>query len=171
VVLTQHESKEIEERIGSDQEFERQWSRVQRTFWALLVLFLIAGLSGLFGRGPLSKAKAGPEAGMLVEYERFARWKTPSRIKVFTGDSSPEAHEIQIVLSSDLAQTLRLEQTVPRPTRTEMRGDHIALLFGVTKPGESVIQLTQEPSRPGRLVSQILGPEGQEVTFSQFVYP
>ena len=58
--------------ISQDLTFQRRSWIVQRVGWVMLALLILAALGGLFGPGPLSRARAGPHDGPLwVEYQRF----------------------------------------------------------------------------------------------------
>ncbi len=58
--------------IGSDLDFERRWRHVQQALWITFGVLVALGLAGLFGRGPLARARAGSETDPIqVEYDRF----------------------------------------------------------------------------------------------------
>lgn len=61
-------------------QFERSWSIAQRALQVGLLVFLIAGIAGVFGGGWLSTTTVavGP---FDVTYERFVRKSVPFRIK------------------------------------------------------------------------------------------
>src|SRR5438309_901174 len=97
---------------GADAEFERFWVVLQKWVWAVMALFVAAGLAGVFGRGPLSKAKAGSQSRPVsVEYERFARYKTPSRLKVRLTPAAIRDNRATLVLSGDFVRTLKAGET------------------------------------------------------------
>ena len=64
--------------LDQDIDFQQRSWKVQRVGWGLMVLFVLAGLSGLLGTGPLSNVTDGDEGGPLwLEYQRFGRLQAP----------------------------------------------------------------------------------------------
>ena len=60
--------------VGQDLAFERRWSKVQSTSWIVSAALLMAGLLGVFGKGPVAKATVGTRQDpFYAQYERFAR--------------------------------------------------------------------------------------------------
>lgn len=53
-------TKEDSVDVGYDESFERTWWKLERISSYVLLIFVIAGLLGVFGRGPLSKRLACP---------------------------------------------------------------------------------------------------------------
>ncbi|HEY0778088.1 MAG TPA: hypothetical protein VGD56_08990, partial [Gemmatirosa sp.] len=74
---------------GSDLHFEERWWRMEQVVWGAMTLVLIGALAGAFGRGWLSEATAGQRGGALsVDYERFARFRTPTVLDVHLGPAA-----------------------------------------------------------------------------------
>ncbi|HEY7863666.1 MAG TPA: hypothetical protein VIE39_08400, partial [Thermoanaerobaculia bacterium] len=74
-----HRVRDLE--IDSDREFDRRNHRVQKAAWVGMMLFVLAGLAGLLGHGPLSQARVRA-TGLEVRYHRFERFQTPSSITI-----------------------------------------------------------------------------------------
>src|SRR6185503_14041101 len=72
------EGLELEEHVG----FQRRDWLAQRIAWVLMVLFVGAAAVGLFGSGPLSRARADVPGLMTLEYDRFGRLETTEALKV-----------------------------------------------------------------------------------------
>jgi hypothetical protein len=43
--------------VGEDLEFQRKWWKFENAAWVLFTLIIIIDLLGVFGRGPVAKAK------------------------------------------------------------------------------------------------------------------
>ena len=61
---------------------EREWT-IQRIGWLLMALVVVSALLGLFGAGPLSsRVIASRDGRFKLEYDRFERYQSPSRLLV-----------------------------------------------------------------------------------------
>ena len=108
------------------------------------------GFIGVFGRGPLSKTGVGSDTGHLsIEYERFARYTTPSRLKVRVTPAAIRKGRARFVLSGDFVRTLKAGETAPKPVTT-------------TPVGGDAVQLTFEPSA-SEPVNTVLAQESQQI--------
>ncbi len=62
--------------VGYDFLFERRWGRFERGMWLFFVLLMVAGVTGLLGRGPLNHVKKTAEDGTTIQYEAAGmEWK------------------------------------------------------------------------------------------------
>jgi hypothetical protein len=160
--------------VGTDLEFEYRWHTLQQIAWTLIGLLIIAGLLGIFGRGPLSKIRIRSDTGAAtLEYERFARYKTPATLKLFINGSTSSRGEVTVSVSRTLLETIKIEQTAPTPVavRAESRG--MLLDFSVPdRSGEFQVRLAQEPQRAGRVVGSLsVSGGGGWLPLVQTVYP
>jgi hypothetical protein len=159
--------------IGQNLAFERWWSKVQNIAWIASAVFLLAGLSGLLGKGPLAKATAGTTQNPIyVKYDRFARYMATSKLEFVIAPTAPiEDGTAQIFLSEDLVKTVRAEQTNPRPVWQQLANGGVIFGFRTT-PGASVtIQFVQSPQTFGHIKSQVGLVNQRLLQVSQFVYP
>jgi hypothetical protein len=160
--------------LGADPQFEHGWQRTQRIAWLALGLFVLAGLAGVFGRGPLSKAQLASDTGAAtLEYERFARNKTPAKLKLKINIPGGVQGPLMISISRALLDTLRLEQALPTPAavRADPRGA-VLEFRAPQESGEFQITLTQEPSSPGIVEGSLaLTSGGGRMSIRQVIYP
>ena len=63
--------------IEEDRAHQRREWRIERVGWVLMAGLLLAGLLGLLGDGPLSRATAGSAGALSVEYDRLQRAAAP----------------------------------------------------------------------------------------------
>lgn len=164
--LNRHPSLELEE----DLEFERREWRTARITWIALVALMAATLAGLFGGGPLSRARATDPSGALrIEYPRFIRYGASLRLVVQmpAGDDG----RIPLTLGPTLVRAYRVQQITPAPVRSEAAGDAVEYLFDVAPgvPAATVVFELQSTQR-WLLRGQVHAGD-RSVTLTQFVYP
>jgi hypothetical protein len=155
--------------VGSDIDFEKRWRRTQWIVWTVMILFVIAGLLGLFGRGPMSK-KTVTEGATQVEYERFARYRTPAPMTVSLLPSNASSPQVEMQLDDTLLDGLRAEQTKPQPLSWRHAGSSAVLTFDRPRSGMLRVHFAQEPPRAGPTTGHVVV-DGHSFTIKQFVYP
>jgi hypothetical protein len=158
---------------GADPRFEAGWSRLERAMWTVLVLFVLAGLAGLFGKGLFSaRWRASPSADLRVHFERFLRHKVASSIQIEVSDGVPSPAPVNITISRHLADTLNLQRTGPKPDVEISSPDGVVLSYATVPPGGLHIELTQEPRTLGTVAGSIaVGGAASTIPLAQFVYP
>lgn len=146
----------------------REW-RVQRVIWIFLCLILMAGLLGLFGRGPISETIAGdPADAFWLQYEKFNRYKSSSVLRVHMRREPDQPFQFQ--LSNDYLNNIQLEQITPEPERMEAASSHTTFYFAAKGRDDAVATIYFRPHRIGRLDAEAVS--GETVRrFSQWVYP
>jgi hypothetical protein len=156
--------------VGSDIGFERRWRRIQWVVWTLMILLVIAGLSGAFGRGPLSMATVSSlHNTMLVRYERIARLRTPARIDVVIRQD-PGAGDLRVVISTSLMKSLRPEQTLPSPLSMQTGVDGTTMTFAHAQVPFR-LRFSQEPASIGITRGTISIADDEGVAIHQWVNP
>ena len=135
--------------VGTNMEFERKWWRLERTAWTVMVILLIAGFVGLFGRGPLATANAQSSDGALtMRYEHFERYRTPAKIAVTLKGAGVRNHAALLWVSDSLLKQLGNQRVSPQPAVSELGGDHTLYAFPV-HDDQARVEFTLEPERPG----------------------
>lgn len=160
--------------IGDDKIFERRWCVAQRIAWAALALFVLAGLAGVFGRGPVSQARARSDSGLAqVEYQRFGRFETPATLTVEIDPRAQADGEVTVLVSGALIKSLRIEQTAPRPAWVRALPGGELFAFHVAASGRSTsIRFAEEPYHAGHFASRLeIGNGGGRLLLDQVVYP
>jgi hypothetical protein len=151
-----------------DETFQQRWWRAERIAWGALVVILLAGLSGAFGRGSLSKATARGGA-LTIEYERLARYKTPTP---FTVDAAAPGDEVVLFVGQALLSTAKLSDVVPTPTEMRAGGDGVRLVFRKQQGATSVrAQMTFEPQRAGVVKGRVGLDGGEQLEVRQLIFP
>lgn len=144
------------------------WRR-ERIGWAVLAVFLVAGVIGIFGAGPLSRTKISSGA-VHLEYDRFVRTSAPTVLEVVV-PSEPGGGEAVVSLDHAYLDRVRLRETVPQPTRMIARGDAVTFAFaaaGADVPVRVWFNLSFE--RSGLAVGRLTA-SGETIRFRQLAYP
>jgi hypothetical protein len=153
--------------IDRPERFLARERRAQRIGAGVLVLFIIAGASGLFGGGPVSHATARSGA-IEVGYERFGRLThhTATRIRVTT--TAADGQPVTVYVDRDFLEHVSLLEI--RPAGAQKALDADSAIFEVpAAQGAAHLELHYEPQRFGSLQIQIgTGPE--RVAVRQLVF-
>jgi hypothetical protein len=145
---------------------EREW-RIQRIGWALLAVFLVFALGGLFGNGPLSRTRVdGPEG--RVEYERFVRYGLSTDLIVTPTGTRQGGNRIEI--DANYLEAFRIERITPEPASVHLNGPRIVYEFASSAPGAS-ISFHIRPQRLWRHTSVVTIDGEMRVAISQLTYP
>jgi hypothetical protein len=150
---------------------EREW-RVQRAGWVLLALIVVAALAGVFGPGPLSWSTTSAADGSLsVEYSRFARNGGPIAVRLEVAPSAAVDGQVQVVLSSELLDSLEVRQIVPEPESQASTDDGVVFTFALEgdDPLEASVSATADAMG---LRDGAVGLQGEPpLEFWQLFYP
>jgi hypothetical protein len=156
--------------VGADETFERRWRTVQTIVIVLLVAFVLAGAAGLFGRGPLSKTTTQGSEGVNLQYERFARSKTPAQVVLIVPDRAVHGATLHVLLPAKLVESFKIEQTTPQPVRVTPQTAGLLLEFQHAPQQDLLVRMAQEPQKAAHLTDE-LAVEDQHIPFHQIVYP
>lgn len=158
--------------IDEDLPAQRRIWRFERIGWAGLTLFVLAGLSGAFGGGSLSRAEARDASGRLtVRFERFARADTPTTLEIRVV-AAQHSESLWVHLSRNYFDAIRIDRVVPEPERTLVTQDAVRFGFDPNQAGESgLIIVTLEPVQFGRIQGSLGLAGGPAVEFVQVIYP
>jgi len=159
--------------IHQDLPFERRNWRAQRIGWAVIGLFVLAGLAGLFGRGPLASATRTSQRGALrVDYERFTRHGSPAELRVTVAPQALEAATVRILVSLSYLQGLQVEGVEPPPESVLISGDYLVYSFDVEAGQPARILFRVIPDQYFLRTAEVGLTHGRErVGFRQFVFP
>ena len=147
--------------VGEDMAFQQGWWKFERVVWGFFGLILLADVSGLLGRGPLSKAEAHTEDGSLhVKYERVERANTPSIMTLTPGEPALHDGLFKLFVSDSIVKELGAQRVVPQPSNSTLGAGGITYTFPVTSL-PIVVQIALQPSFVGSHAFRI-GVPGQE---------
>jgi hypothetical protein len=159
-------TEEEHRRFGFDEQFENRWWRTEVIGWSVMAALVACGIVGVFGRGPLAKAKAtsGP---VTVEYERVARYQTPTRISIAVNGGPPD---MRIFVSRSLLERVQLQTVEPPVLGSQPREDGAVLQFASGSPAGRVT-LVAQPGTVGMVSHTITVDGAASIPFQQLVLP
>jgi hypothetical protein len=159
--------------VGYDAEFEEGWHRVVLGGRVVMVLFVLAALAGLMGRGPFSHhTVSSPSGALSVDLEPVARYGTPTQVTIHVRPPAG-AHTVQIGLSTSVLEPLGLHAILPQPD-PEQPGERGGLLINVPIPPnetEALIRLQEDPTVIGPVPITIRFVGGETLRTTQFIMP
>jgi hypothetical protein len=157
--------------INQDLEFQRREWKVQHAGWWVLTAFVLAAAAGLFGNGPVSHARVGDPARLSVDYERFTRVGTHTRVVVHGAQPAAD-RAVELSLDRDYFESLRIVRITPEPQGIAFAENAVTLRFnreGGRASGYTII-LDVEPLHAGRRSATLTAANGTSVVWRQFAY-
>jgi hypothetical protein len=157
--------------VGFDLNFQQKWWRFERILWVLFAAIVLAAVAGAFGRGFLSKAvRHAPDGSITVEYERIARYSTPSMLTVQFGPAAVRDGQVQLWLSDAMVRSMGAQRVVPRPVSSSLTQGGVFVTFAATSAPASV-QFALGPAKPGFHELALRAPGAQELRLNIAVLP
>jgi hypothetical protein len=157
--------------ISEHPEFQRREWRFLRFGWAFIALFLLAGLLGLLGPGPLSWATAQSETGRVhVEYQRLVHLDTEDTLNVRIDGAAVTDDTITLTLDHGWAQAVEISGITPEPESETSGSEGLELEFNSTPGTPVLLQVRYQPNEMGsmRLDASVAD---ETASFTQFVIP
>lgn len=166
-------NQRMELEIKEDRGFERRIWTVERAGWGVMGAIVVAALLGLFGSGPLSGASTGEENGPIwIEYDRFARYQAPARLRIHLGAGTAHDHEVAVSIARAYLDQLEVKAITPAPVRVESGSDRYLYVFRVLEPAlPTAVTFDLETQQIGSLIGTIGLAQTAPLTIRQFVYP
>jgi hypothetical protein len=157
--------------VGSDLEFQRRWWKFERGVWIFFTLILVLDVLGVFGRGPLAKARMrAADASAEVIYERVERHATPSYLTVRFGPSSVHEGKVRLWVSESLIKVLGNQRVSPQPESSMLESGGVLYTFPA-----GALPLTAEfalqPTSVGPASVSLQVPGRERLSASIFVMP
>ena len=169
--VTDTVSKAGEVAVGEDMAFQQRWWVFERIVWGVFGLILLADVSGLLGRGPLSKAEAHTADGsLLVKYEKVERANTPSIMTLTPG--APAVHDgaFKVFVSDSIVKELGAQRVVPQPADSVVGDGGVTYTFSANVLPITV-QIALQPSFIGSHTFRITVPGQASVSGKVLVLP
>jgi hypothetical protein len=159
--------------LTEDLTFQRREWVIQRLGWAAMAVLLVAGVLGFFGSGPVSDRSVSAQDGAAqVSYSRFGRFGAPGTLLIELRDAQPDTSgTVQLGLSRDYAEGVRIEQVVPEPESVKTEEDWLVYEFALDAPALLRVSIEFMFEHRGELSGEVRFPDGATLTFEQFIHP
>lgn len=159
--------------FGEDWGFQvREW-RLERIGWAVMVVIIVAALSGVLGGGGLvARTTVADAAGSTeVRYARFARYASPTMLHINLA-ASASGRPIRVRVSDRYLSEMNVRAITPSPTSTAIADrQHVFVFDRSAPPASATIRFELEPTAIGRHLGWIAVGEAAPLSFTQFIYP
>jgi hypothetical protein len=135
--------------VGEDLHFQERWWKFERITWTFFTLVLLADIVGIFGEGPLARAKiTDANLGMQVNYERVERTGTPNMLRVQFGPDAVQDGKVQIYVSNSVVKDLGAQRVIPQPEKTTLTEGGMTYTFPASA-NPSAVEFELAPTSPG----------------------
>ncbi|OQA03443.1 MAG: hypothetical protein BWY69_00456 [Planctomycetes bacterium ADurb.Bin401] len=151
--------------INDDITFQKKFWHIERVFWGILLLFTLAALFGVFGKGPVSETSHRQE-NLNITFNRFLRYGNNSKIEIIL----PPGSRPVIGIAKEFIDKIDSVSFTPAPERIYYANNQIRYIFMVDERQPSEIVVSFKPTARG-LLKGTIEHNGIYINFSQFVYP
>lgn len=127
--------------IRQDEAFQRREWRFERIGWGVLTLFVLAGLLGLLGKGPLSWATASAGDVVAVEHSSITRVEADDSVVLTFGPEAVAGDTVTVQLVGSWATDVDLRSISPQPSEESLVPGGRVLEFAVDTIGEDLAVL------------------------------
>ena len=149
--------------------FQRREWVIQRVGWALMALVLLAGMLGLFGRGPLGQ-RTSANAALQVEYEWLAR-RDSQTTWTLTPLRPPADGRYRVALDANWARHFRFHSIQPEPVSAQLEEGRWVYEFAAREMRDLPIIFHVEAQKMGRLEGSVVLNDAPPLQMALFVYP
>ena len=154
--------------IEQDVDFQRKNWKFERAGWLFMLLFVLAAVAGLFGRGGViwNTSVAGDKNdGLEIKYSSFVRQQAPEELEINMGGT-----ETTLVVQSKDFNKIQINNVVPQPEKTESSADKITYTFPPQQTDRSV-NISYKAKEVGSAAFEISNGLGKKYSINQFIYP
>jgi hypothetical protein len=152
--------------IDRPERFLQHERAVQKAGVVFLTVFVVAGVAGLFGNGPLADATIA-SGGTTLRYERFTRQTFRTELDISI--ASVNAPTVALTLPRTFLDRIDMLDLRPADTLKRMDGDFATFEVPVLNGAASVV-LYYEPKETGILEADVSVGGAPPVHFRQFVF-
>lgn len=157
--------------LDDDPGFLRRERQVTKIGWVVLVLFVLAGLLGLLGPGPLSGTTAGAAGDAVrIEHERVVHLDSAHRLTLLVDGAAATDGTLAVELTGGWVTGVDLQSVSPQPDAQKLVPGGTVLELTVEEAGPAEVTLGFRPQQLGRLTLTAQA-AGSTVTAHQFVLP
>jgi len=157
--------------LDTDDAFQRKEWRIQRVGWVVWTLVIVAGVIGLLGSGPMSRAElVAADGSLTIAYDRYLHYHHPTQLTLSVGKIADD--ELRIKLNRALLDRLQIQRIEPEPSQAELADDGVIYTFlqqPSARNAKVILHVDYEHFGATHGTVEVVGHE--PVTLKQFVYP
>ena len=149
----------------------RHWRR-ERVGWVGIACILVAGLLGLFGHHPFSRAIAHSDSrDLIITYDRYGRVESNAEIAVtLTPEKKPGEGTIRIWFNAPYLDAVRVLSVSPLPLRGEAReGGRDVVIQTDGRP--LTVLFSIQFHEFGMIQGQVKVDDGEPMAITHYVWP
>lgn len=137
----------------------------------VLLGIIVAAIAGLFSSGMVSDtAKANTDKSLTINYERFGRRETETRMQLAFPVKTEGTYTLSI--TSESSDAYEPGSVWPQPDSMFSHGKSLYFVYhNLKKTDTFLVLLFTTPSRAGKWNSVIRVNNGPEINIWQFIYP
>ncbi|MFP5334867.1 MAG: hypothetical protein ACLGIV_06090 [Actinomycetes bacterium] len=157
--------------VRQHERFTRREWRVERVGWVVMTAFVLSGVLGLLGPGPLSWTTAESSNGVVaVDYQRVVHHEADEALTLTFTPEAVQDQQVTLELTGDWLEGIELQGISPAPSSEQLTRDGAVLEWDVDQPGSLEVTVTYRPQRYAALDAD-LAVRQDRLTLSQLVLP
>lgn len=158
--------------IDEDLAHQRREWRIERVGWALMAALLLAGLLGLLGDGPLSRARAG-DAALTVDYDRLQRAAAPYEYRFEADPSLAREGQLRLRFDDALLEDVELKSIIPEPESVTAGPGYTEFTFAMDAAAgpPARIAILYQHTTFGHVEGRIRAAGAAPLVVDKFVFP
>jgi hypothetical protein len=159
--------------INENRDHQRREWRIERIGWLVMAALLAAGLLGLLGYGPLSRARAGEAGTLSLEYDRLQRSSAPTEYRFDAAPSLARDGELRLRFDDTLLDEVEMQSIVPEPREVRSGPGYTEFVFAMdrTEGPSAHIQFQFEPATFGHVRGRVTADGAAPLVIDQIIYP
>jgi hypothetical protein len=159
--------------IEEDLTYQRREWRFERAGWAVMVVLLLAGLLGLFGYGPLSRARAGTQGALMVRYDRLQRASAPTEYHFQAAPWLTRNGQLRLRFDDALLDEVEMESILPEPVQMRAGPGYTEFVFAMdgTEGPSAHLQFQFKPATFGHVRGRVSTEGAEPLVIDQIIFP
>jgi hypothetical protein len=157
--------------IPEDLRFTKKSWTAERVGWIGIAALIAGGLAGLFGAGPLSRARSAANGALQVDFDRFPHRQTETRIDVRVPADRVRDGALRIWVDRRWFDAVSIERVQPEPLSIQLGTDRVVYAFSAAGDGPLGLSFDVEFEKAGGQTAHFGVVDGGSVDVRQFVYP
>lgn len=157
--------------INQNERFQQREWRLERIGWGVVGAFVLAGLIGLLGAGPLSWATDRSDGGLVtVGYQRITHHEADDSLTLVLPADAVEEGIISVELTGTWISGVDLQSISPQPSEERAVPRGVVFDIAVERPGTTEVVVGFRAQEYGTLEATV-SVRGDTMSFTQLVLP